>query len=108
LAIAAIRSAASEPTSGWTTASQHGSPAPRFCFGANARSTVIDVAYTVAVITDVHANLPALLAARARGNYDDGSPRKGKPKDGAGVRIAREVAAVGPPDEFAEELVLAA
>ena len=56
----------------------------------------------------MHANLPALLAARARGNYDDGSPRKGKPKDGAGVRIAREVAAVGPPDEFAEELVLAA
>ncbi len=98
----------------------------------------------VAVITDIHANLPALRATLARvdelgvddhaiaRDLDDcgsvGTPKDGDPRaafavletDEAGVTItvervaydaqavAREVAAAGPPTEFADKLVRAA
>jgi hypothetical protein len=86
----------------------------------------------VGVITDIHANLPALEAALARiddlgvdGLYcgSDGNPRAAfalLEADGDGVRVsiesvaydaaavAREVATAGLPTEYAEKLVLAA
>ena len=46
-----IRTARSRATSGYTTGSQHGSPAGRLVFGASSRSTAIYIRISIELIT---------------------------------------------------------
>ena len=83
----------------------------------------------VAIITDIHANLPALRASLQRIGGAVGKPKDGDPRaafavlelDGLGVvraviervdydaqTVAREVAAAGLPAEYADKLLAAA
>src|SRR3954447_14423601 len=50
LATSAIRTACSRSTSGYTTGSQHGSPAARFVLGASGRSTAIDIHLSIELV----------------------------------------------------------
>src|SRR3954447_23784353 len=79
LATVAIRSACSRSTSGYTTGSQHRSPAGRLVLGASSRSTDIDTEISIEE-TDVNAIRSCAVEAAIVGDALVRSARPGLPR----------------------------